>query len=65
MSQPTANDDPIDLILPSNVGSALSGECTVMIEVDPSDAALLDYEGMSGAIGRLEADETGGKEFAQ
>ena len=53
--------DSFDVILPPLLGSGNSGECTVMIEVDPEDAALFDYEGISGAIGRFEADERGGK----
>jgi hypothetical protein len=48
------------VILPPLLGSGNAGECTVMIEVDPEDAALLDYEGISGAIGRFEADDRGG-----
>ena len=54
-------NDSFDVILPPLLGSGNSGECTVMIEVDPEDAALLDYEGISGAIGRFEADDRGGK----
>lgn len=54
-------NDSFDVVLPPLVGSANGGECTLMIEVNPSDSALLDYEGMSGAIGRFEANSQGGK----
>jgi hypothetical protein len=56
----TPDNDTFDVILPPLLGSGNAGECTVMIEVDPEDAALLDYEGISGAIGRFEADDRGG-----
>lgn len=53
-------NDSFDVVLPPLLGTANGGECTVMIEVNPDDAALLDYEGMSGAIGRFEANSHGG-----
>ena len=56
-----AENDSFDIILPPLLGSGTNGECNVMIQVDPEDAALLDYEGISGAIGRFEADDHGGK----
>jgi hypothetical protein len=59
-SSNTPDNDTFDVILPPLLGSGNAGECTVMIEVDPEDAALLDYEGISGAIGRFEADDRGG-----
>ena len=49
----------LDVILPPSLLTGAGGECTVMIQVDPDDAALLDYEGISGAIGRFEADGQG------
>ena len=35
------------------------GPCTVMIQIDPEDATTLDFEGVSGAIGRLECHNNG------
>lgn len=49
----------LDVILPPSLLTGAVGECTLMIQVDPDDAALLDYEGISGAIGRFEADGQG------
>jgi hypothetical protein len=54
-------NDSFDVILPpSFLGRAAADACTVMVEVGADDAALLDYEGISGAIGRLQADDRGG-----
>jgi hypothetical protein len=62
-SSPRNNDgsenDSYDIALPSLLGTANGGECTLMIEVDPDNAASLDYEGVSGAVGRFEADSHG------
>ncbi|CAJ1902810.1 unnamed protein product [Cylindrotheca closterium] len=52
-------NDSFDVVLPSLLGTANAGECTLMVEVSPEDARLLDYEGMSGAIGRFEANHHG------
>jgi hypothetical protein len=60
-SSTKVENDSFDVILPASFGGGIAGECTVMIEVNPEDAALLDYEGISGAIGRFEADHRGGK----
>jgi hypothetical protein len=50
----TAPVDDFDVVL--SAGGADS--CHVLIQIDPQDAAHLDLEGSSGAIGRFEADST-------
>lgn len=59
-SDPSENDS-FDVVLPPLIGTANAGDCTLMVEVRPEDASILDYEGMSGAIGRFEANQHGGK----
>lgn len=54
-------NDSFDVILPPLLGTNSNGECTVLVQLDPQDAVTLDYEGVSGAIGRFEADDRGGK----
>lgn len=54
-------NDSFDVILPPLLGTNSNGECTILVQLDPHDAATLDYEGVSGAIGRFEADDRGGK----
>ena len=52
-------NDSFDVILPASLGNnagTVGGGCTIMVEVEEEDAQLLDYEGISGAIGRLQAD---------
>jgi hypothetical protein len=52
-------NDSFEVILPPWLGSISNG-CTVMVQMDPQDAATLDFEGVAGAIGRFEADDRGG-----
>ena len=54
-------NDSYDIMLPSGLGAANTMDCTLMVEVSPQDASTLDYEGVTGAIGRFEANEHGGK----
>eukprot|EP00980_Cylindrotheca_fusiformis_P027033 scaffold18525_cov190-Cylindrotheca_fusiformis.AAC.3 len=54
-----AENDSFDVVIPPSLGTSTYGECTLMIEVNPDDAAVLDYEGVSGAIGRFEANNQG------
>jgi hypothetical protein len=53
------NDDSFDIIFPHQLGS--NGECTILVQIDPQDSAALDFTGATGAIGRLETDNEGGK----
>ena len=48
----------LDILVPSSLGNA-TGECTVLVELHPDDAALLDFEGSTGAIGRFQVDSEG------
>lgn len=55
-------DDSFAVVLPTSwmaTGQPPPGDCNVLIQVDPEDAARLDYEGTSGAIGRFEAGPCG------
>ena len=61
-SSTEAEQDSFDVVIPPMIANGnAGGECTIMVEVDPEDAAILDYEGISGAIGRFEANEQGSK----
>lgn len=52
--------EEIDVIIPPSLwNSSTSGECTVMIQVEPEDAPTLEFHGASGAVGRFEADDSG------
>ena len=54
--------DEFTVVLPSSwmtTGNPPPGECNLLIQVDPEDATRLDYEGVSGAIGRFEAGDNG------
>jgi hypothetical protein len=53
--------DAFDIILPPNLVSNTNGECTVLVQIDPDDAAALDFTGAVGAVGRMEADDERGK----
>lgn len=44
----------LDVLLPT---SSSAGECSILIQIEPQDAELLDFEGAAGAIGRFEAEE--------
>lgn len=35
----------------------------MLIQIDPENAQLLDFEGTAGAVGRIEADKGGSKSF--
>jgi hypothetical protein len=58
------NNDSFDVVLPLNLlgndaNVSSTGTCSVLIQVDPNDAKLLDFEGVTGAIGRFESTENG------
>ena len=58
---PTGTDE-FTVVLPSSwmaTGNPPTGECNLLIQIDPEDATRLDYEGVSGAIGRFEAGDNG------
>ena len=50
--------DSLDILVPTSLGNN-AGECTVLVELQPDDAALLDFEGSTGAIGRFQVDSEG------
>ena len=51
----------MDVVVPTALlGEPTGGECSLLVQIDPKDARL-DFEGQTGAVGRLESDETGGK----
>ena len=52
------NIDSFDVLLPSTLFGN-DATCSVMIQVDHDDAKLLDYDGVSGAIGRFESTDNG------
>jgi hypothetical protein len=52
-------DGAMKIQLPNN---NLTGEYTVIVQIDPEDSTTLDFTGAAGAIGRMEADERGGEE---
>ena len=57
-----SKDDSYTVVLPSSwvaTGNPPPGDCSLLIQVEPDDAARLDYEGTSGAMGRLEAGDSG------
>ena len=47
--------DEIDVILPPSLFH--TNDCTLMIQVEPNDASLLEFHGASGAVGRFEAND--------
>jgi hypothetical protein len=53
--------DSFDIIIPASLltESTTTGECSILVQIEPQDATLLDFEGASGAIGRFESDENG------
>lgn len=56
------DDDSYTVVLPSSwmaTGNPPLGECSLLIQVEPEDATRFDYEGVSGAMGRLEAGANG------
>ncbi|GKY96444.1 hypothetical protein MPSEU_000603900 [Mayamaea pseudoterrestris] len=57
-SAPTINlDERMDVVLANNWNA--SGECTMLIQIDPDDAADLELEGSQGVVGRIETDDEG------
>lgn len=48
--------DSFDIVLPTSLGTK-SGDCTILVQIEPKDAALLELDGANGAIGRLEAND--------
>lgn len=54
-------DESLNVVLPRSWNQ--SGECTIIIQIDPSDSTSLDLEGTQGAVGRMETDEEGGMLF--
>jgi len=63
------DDDYYDLVVPSHLLSSLdgngttglssNGECTVLVQIDPTESSELALEGATGAVGRLETDKDG------
>jgi hypothetical protein len=51
--------DAYDIVLPPNLmhSCSNSGECTVLVQIDPNDAYNLDFTGAVGVVGRMEADD--------
>jgi hypothetical protein len=45
------NDDSFDILIPTSFAT----ESSVLIQIHPQDASKLDFEGLSGAVGRFEA----------
>lgn len=60
-SQANNNEDGIDIKIPMSLlmtgTSAGSNECTVLVQVSPEDAPILDFHGAGGAVGRFEVDD--------
>ncbi|GAX25237.1 hypothetical protein FisN_5Lh319 [Fistulifera solaris] len=56
--QNNSDEDQMKILFPTGIGQS-SGECTVLVQINPEDASTLDFTGATGAIGRLEADDTG------
>ena len=48
-------EKPKKILVPPNIEQ----DCTILVQIDPEDPT--DFTGVTGAIGRLEVDETGGK----
>jgi hypothetical protein len=57
MAEQNNDEDQMKILFPTGIGP---GECTVLVQINPEDALTLDFTGATGAIGRLEADDTGG-----
>lgn len=60
------SNEGIDVLIPHSLlnkhQGAGKGECTMLVQVDGDDHQL-DFHGQSGAVGRFEADEEGGKNW--
>eukprot|EP00542_Grammatophora_oceanica_P016206 CAMPEP_0194052212 /NCGR_PEP_ID=MMETSP0009_2-20130614/44495_1 /TAXON_ID=210454 /ORGANISM="Grammatophora oceanica, Strain CCMP 410" /LENGTH=193 /DNA_ID=CAMNT_0038699689 /DNA_START=15 /DNA_END=596 /DNA_ORIENTATION=+ len=49
-------DSVAKIVVPYNMlNETSSNETTVLVQIDPQDASALDFEGVTGAIGRFEA----------
>ena len=48
----------LELLVPPTLGNA-SGECSVLVQIDPEDSATLDFEGTTGAFGRFQVNSEG------
>jgi hypothetical protein len=59
MAEQNSDEDQMKILFPTGIGQS-SGECTVLVQINPEDASTLDFTGATGAIGRLETDDTGG-----
>mmetsp|Transcript_13083 Transcript_13083/g.15955 ORF Transcript_13083/g.15955 Transcript_13083/m.15955 type:complete len:96 (+) Transcript_13083:533-820(+) len=61
----TEDDDigDFDLVIPLSLISGTDPSCTVLVQIEPEDATVLDFEGSNGAIGRFEADKGSGTLF--
>lgn len=56
------SEEGMKVVLPNSLFSNNnSGECTILVQIDPKDCSTLDFAGATGAIGRLEADSNGGR----
>jgi len=54
--------ESMDVVLPTALlGEPTAGECSLLVQIDPQHATRLDFEGQTGAIGRLESEDAGGK----
>ena len=52
-------EDRLSILLPNALRN--QGECTLLVQIDPKDSSTLDFEGATGAIGRIEADPSEGE----
>mmetsp|Transcript_5144 Transcript_5144/g.7530 ORF Transcript_5144/g.7530 Transcript_5144/m.7530 type:complete len:202 (-) Transcript_5144:1515-2120(-) len=51
--------DSVDVVLPPSLFSSGGDECSILIQVEPEDALVLDFDGSQGAIGRFETGDDG------
>mmetsp|Transcript_12638 Transcript_12638/g.22963 ORF Transcript_12638/g.22963 Transcript_12638/m.22963 type:complete len:187 (-) Transcript_12638:956-1516(-) len=49
------------VVLPTSLleSTNIKAECSVLVQIDPKDATRLDFEGQTGAIGRLDSNNSG------
>ena len=60
------NDDDdeygcLDLHTPMNILNNNDPSCTLLVQIDPDNSSMLNFHGISGAMGRFEADNNGSK----
>ena len=61
VSAASPEDDVIDVVIPpSLLGIGAAPDSTLLVQIDPENAQLLELEGSNGAIGRFEADSDKG-----